>query len=148
MNTHRFVLTLGSNDSTADRVSWACRRLVECLGKDALRFSTPKRSAPISFTLSDAPFTDAVAVGYTALSREELAALLKRLEQEAGRTPEQRQRQPAVIPIDIDLIAWEEEILKPQDLTRPYLHDGLSELGEPLLLQKSASMASLEGLDK
>jgi len=35
--------------------------------------------------------------------------------------------------VDIDLITWDREILKPRDITRPYLIEGLRELGEPLL---------------
>lgn len=134
MTTHRFILTLGSNVLPADPITWACERLQNLLPSGSrLRFSRPKLSAPIAFGLSDAPFTDVVGVGQTTLSQEAFAQLLKALEQEAGRTPEQRLAHPEVIPVDIDLILWDDQVLKPKDLDRPYLHDGLKELGEMLL---------------
>lgn len=40
---------------------------------------------------------------------------------------------PAEIPVDIDLIVWDKQVLKPQDLSRPYLIQGLEDLGEALL---------------
>jgi len=61
------------------------------------------------------------------------AAQLKALEHSAGRTPEQRKKHPEAIPVDIDLIISDREILKPRDITRPYLIEGLRDLGEPLL---------------
>ena len=64
---------------------------------------------------------------------ETFAAHLKALERRTGRTPEQRKRHPEAIPVDIDLITWDLEILKPRDITRPYLIEGLRDLGEPLL---------------
>ena len=64
---------------------------------------------------------------------ETFAAHLKALERRTGRTPEQRKKHPEAIPVDIDLITWDRETLKPRDITRPYLIEGLRELGEPLL---------------
>ena len=61
------------------------------------------------------------------------ATKLKALECHTGRTPEQRKAHPEAIPVDIDLITWDREILKPRDVTRPYLIEGLLELGEPLI---------------
>lgn len=61
------------------------------------------------------------------------AAELKALECRTGRTPEQRKAHPEAIPVDIDLITWDRMVLKPQDVTRPYLIEGLRELNEPLL---------------
>ena len=63
------------------------------------------------------------------------ATELKALECRTGRTPEQRKAYPEAIPVDIDLITWDQEILKPRDVTRPYLIEGLRELNEPLTLE-------------
>ena len=61
------------------------------------------------------------------------AAELKALECRTGRTSEQRKTHPEAIPVDIDLVTWDRMVLKPQDVTRPYLIEGLLELGEPLI---------------
>ena len=50
---------------------------------------------------------------------ETFATQLKALERRTGRTPEQRKKHPEAIPVDIDLITWDREILKPRDITRP-----------------------------
>ncbi len=132
MKLHRFVLTLGSNSEPLKHLSLAQAGLCS-LGLERLTFSPARESAPISFGLSDALFTDQVAVGETSMELETFAAQLKALERRTGRTPEQRKRHPESIPVDIDLITWDREILKPRDITRPYLIEGLRDLGEPLL---------------
>ena len=129
MLTHRFLLTLGSNDTSEDHISKSCEALRRLPGVVDLLFSTPRRSLPISFGLSDALFTDVVVLGATTLAKEEFSQVLKALEHKAGRTAEQRRLHPEIIPIDIDLILWEGQVLKPQDLERPYLITGLQELG-------------------
>lgn len=131
MRRHRFVLTLGSNDRPSERIAWTLKQLAALPLE--LRGSTPRSSSPVDFPLSSAPFTDVVLLGYTTLELDELQRLLKALEQQAGRTPGQRREHPERIPIDIDLITWDETILKPKDCTRPYLQQGLAELGVPLL---------------
>ena len=122
MKLHRFVLTLGSNSEPQKHLSLAQAGL-RSLGLERLTF----------FGLSDALFTDQVAVGETSMELETFATHLKALEHRTGRTPEQRKKHPEAIPVDIDLITWDREILKPRDITRPYLIEGLRELGEPLL---------------
>ena len=108
---HHFILTLGSNTEAEAHIAFVRERLC-ALPHCSLRFSTPRLSAPVEFPL--------------------FAAQLKALEHSAGRTPEQRATSPEQIPIDIDLICWDDLVLKPRDLTRPYLHLGLGELGEQL----------------
>ena len=132
MKLHRFVLTLGSNSQPQKRLAFV-RGELECLCFERLTFSPARESAPVCFGLSDAPFTDIVSVGETHLEQEDFARLLKELECRAGRTPDQRRSSPAEIPVDIDLIVWDRLVLKPQDLSRPYLIQGLEDLGEALL---------------
>lgn len=132
MKLHRFVLTLGSNSEPDKHLSLAQAGL-RALAVERLIFSPARQSAPISFGLSDALFTDQVAVGETSMDLDTFTAELKALECHTGRTPEQRKAHPEAIPVDIDLITWDREILKPRDVTRPYLLEGLLELGEPLI---------------
>lgn len=132
MKLHRFVLTLGSNSESDKHLSLAQAGL-RALAVERLTFSPARESVPISFGLSDALFTDQVAVGVTCMDLDTFAAELKALECRTGRTPEQRKAHPEAIPVDIDLITWDQEILKPRDVTRPYLIEGLRELKEPLL---------------
>ena len=132
MKLHRFVLTLGSNSEPDKHLSLAQAGL-RALSVERLTFSPARESVPISFGLSDALFTDQVAVGETSMDLDTFATELKALECRTGRTPEQREAHPEAIPVDIDLITWDLEILKPRDVTRPYLIEGLGELNEPLI---------------
>lgn len=127
MQRHRFLLTLGSNCQPEQHITAALSALAALPLE--LRQSTPRCSQPVDFPLSTAPFTDVVLVGYTELALEELQGLLKALERQLGRTPEQRASRPQDIPIDIDLITWDERLLKPRDSERLYFVEGLRELG-------------------
>ena len=134
MKLHRFVLTLGSISEPDKHLSLAQAGL-RALAVEHLTFSPARESVPISFGLSDALFTDQVAVGETSMDLDTFAAELKALECRTGRTPEQRKAHPEAIPVDIDLITWDRMVLKPRDVTRPYLIEGLRELKEPLTLE-------------
>ena len=129
--SHHFVLTLGSNTDAEAHIAFVREELLT-FPHCSLRFSTPRLSAPVEFALSSALFTDVVVVGDTHEELTTFADRLKDLERRAGRTPEQRATTPEQIPIDIDLISWDDLILKPRDLSRPYLHLGLRELDEVL----------------
>jgi len=72
MKLHRFVLTLGSNSEPQKHLSLAQAGL-RSLGLERLTFSPARESAPISFGLSDALFTDQVAVGETSMELETFA---------------------------------------------------------------------------
>jgi len=67
-----------------------------------------------------------VAIAYTTLSHSEITPLLKAIEKAAGRSKELKA--VGIIPIDIDLIQWNDLVLKPEDLTRSYVRKGLDEL--------------------
>ena len=64
---------------------------------------------------------------------ETFATHLKALERRTGRTLEQRKKHPEAIPVDIDLITWDREILKPRDITRPTSSKVYATSVEPLL---------------
>ena len=72
------------------------------------------------------PFLNQVATFSTALSAEEVHQILKEIEQIIGRSPEDKTR--GVVKIDIDLLTYGEQILKPSDLQRDYIRKGLENL--------------------
>ena len=53
----------------------------------------------------------------------EVQAALKRMEWEIGRRP--TDKVSGRMPIDIDLLQWNDEVLKPADLQRCYVKEGL-----------------------
>lgn len=71
-------------------------------------------------------YLNAVAQVSTSIGYNELHEILKKQEQAHGRTPESKQT--GEIPLDIDIVVWNGEILRPQDYTRDYFKIGLEEL--------------------
>jgi 2-amino-4-hydroxy-6-hydroxymethyldihydropteridine diphosphokinase len=76
--------------------------------------------------LSDKTFVNIVAMGKSLLSADETIAQLKRIEYTLGRKPEETKN--GCIRIDIDLVQFDNCILKEQDAQRNYYRDGLQEL--------------------
>ena len=64
-----------------------------------------------------------MAIAYTRFSLEEVKAILKKIEKILGRTQEDKKR--GIIAIDIDLLQWNHQVLKPDDLQREYIQKGI-----------------------
>ena len=76
-------------------------------------------------------FLNQVACFHTQTTREETRSDLKRIEKEAGRTPEEKIRE--IIRLDLDLLIYDGEVLKPHDLERSFVREGLDFFHEDLL---------------
>ena len=74
-----------------------------------------------------ARFSNQVALFVTAMEKEAVVNALKEIEMKAGRRPEDKTAEK--IPLDIDLLVYGNEILKPKDLRREYIQKGVEELG-------------------
>jgi 2-amino-4-hydroxy-6-hydroxymethyldihydropteridine diphosphokinase len=71
------------------------------------------------------PFSNQMARFTTALSAEEVHTLLKDLEHHAGRRPEDKAQ--GLVKLDADLLMYDGEVLKPEDLQRGYVKELMSE---------------------
>lgn len=99
------------------------------LQKAALQKSvaqTPAPRAAVRNSVWAAPFLNCVAIGYVSEDPEALRRILKAIEHRLGRRPEDKAA--GRIPIDIDLLQWNEEVLKPADLSRGYVIQGIASL--------------------
>ena len=132
MKLHRFVLTLGSNSDPKKHLSLAQAGLRDRRA-GAPHLLPCSRVCPISFGLSDALFTDQVAVGETSMEQETFAAHLKALECRTGRTPEQRKKHPEAIPVGHRPHHLGSGDPQATGHHTPLPHRGLRDLGEPLL---------------
>ncbi|MDO4970797.1 MAG: 2-amino-4-hydroxy-6-hydroxymethyldihydropteridine diphosphokinase [Bacteroidales bacterium] len=77
----------------------------------------------------DSYYLNAVVSGYCDMPFEELHAVLKQHEVDAGRTEEMRSRH--FVPIDIDIVIYDGEILKPKDYGQEFFKKGWDELKNP-----------------
>lgn len=121
---NRMVLGLGSNYKKEKNMTAAVKWLRECFAD--LHFSEPVSTEPIDFCASDEPFLNCVAVGTTLHEMDFVKSRLKAIERMLGRTAEAKRM--GHISIDIDLLQWNDTVLKPVDWTRDYIVCGLASL--------------------
>lgn len=66
----------------------------------------------------------------TGIEEKEVIRALKQIEFEVGRRPEDKLAERVCL--DIDLLVYDDEILKPEDMRRPYIREGVKELNEEI----------------
>ncbi len=72
------------------------------------------------------PFLNALGYFETAMSKDELINCFKTIEKEMGRQPSDKAEGKVII--DIDLIQLDDEVLKPEEFKREYMHDLLKQV--------------------
>ena len=123
MNLHTCLLCLGSNLDGATRLSAARQALLSHFPD--IRFSQEMVTEAIG-TGFLSPFYNQVARLTTSLSAEEVRAILKGIEQVQGRLPEDKAN--GIVKLDIDLLVYDETVLKAKDLEREFVIRGMEEL--------------------
>ncbi|MEG1564135.1 MAG: 2-amino-4-hydroxy-6-hydroxymethyldihydropteridine diphosphokinase [Bacteroides sp.] len=117
------LLCIGSNDCREKNLQLARRRLQSLF--PAIRFATLQYTEPLHFT-NPARFANQVAVLETDCPKAEIIRLCKEIEREAGRQPGDKQIEK--VSLDIDLLLYGSEVLKPEDLQRDYVVKGQKEI--------------------
>ena len=123
MNQHTCILCLGSNFYRIAHMAYAQRDLKKHF--PTIRFSEEMETEAIGSRFLS-PFRNQVASFETTLSSEEVRAILKQIERDLGRLPEEKPQ--GVIRIDIDLLMYDDCVLKPADLERDFVVEGLKSL--------------------
>ena len=123
MNQHTCFLCLGSNFYRIAHMAYAQRDLKKHF--PTIRFSEEMETEAIGSRFLS-PFSNQVASFETTLSSEEVRAILKQIERDLGRLPEEKPQ--GVIRIDIDLLMYDDCVLKPADLERDFVKEGLKSL--------------------
>lgn len=118
MNTA--ILGIGSNYNSKENIQQAAN-LLNIYFTDIL-YSEAVFTEPIGYS-NPSLFLNQVAIIKTSFSQSEIKLFLKQIEKTLGRTPESKASE--CIPIDIDLLQWNEIILKPDDMQRFYITECL-----------------------
>lgn len=120
---NRVILCLGSNLDKEKNMERAAERL-------RALFVSIRFAEPIYTDAFDCPvptsFLNQVAIAFSPLAAGEIKERLKEIERSLGRKPEDKGL--GRVPIDIDLLCWNEEVLKPDDLRRDYIQSGIRSL--------------------
>lgn len=120
---NRAILSLGSNTNKEKNMERAAEMLRAHFV--FIQFSQSVYTEPIDCPLSTT-FLNRVAVLYSEKNPEEIRSILKDIECRVGRRPEDKSQ--GRVPIDIDLLQWNDHVLKAGDLARKYVLDGICSL--------------------
>lgn len=120
---HKCIICIGSNYNRKENLLLARRRLVDLF--PTIRFTSEQETRPLFFR-SPALFSNQVAMFFSEAEEERVRKELKAIEQSAGRRPEDKKEEK--ISLDIDLLSFDDRVLKPEDLKREYVVKGLEEL--------------------
>lgn len=122
---NKAIIGIGSNTTDAKaRVEECCRNISE-ISSEAI-FSSIYETEAVG-SLPQPNYHNCVGVLRTSQPFEELKQKFKDMEREAGRLPEHKTEGKVII--DIDIVVWNNEVIKPTDLTRTYMTIGMEELG-------------------
>lgn len=124
MNLHTCLLCLGSNIEASIRLAAARSSLLSHF-PDILFSEEMVTEAIGSGFLS--PFHNQVASFETSLSAEKVRVILKDIELEQGRLPEDKAY--GIVKLDIDLLMVDDCVLKPKDMEREFVKEGMKSLG-------------------
>ncbi len=117
-------LTLGCNVDKNSNILFVLRQL-QPFAK--LCRQTPlMTTTPIDFPYLSDDFANIGFLLATELELKQFQFILKRLEEFCGRTEANSLVKPELVPMDLDLIVWNGEVIKQKDLARAYVQDSLS----------------------
>lgn len=122
-NHHACTIGLGSN--TPDR-EYQITRAIEHLCGYLQKCSVSSVYETEAINGKDASYMNAVVHGYSQHYYDTTVKFLKDWEAECGRT--QVATVEGIIPIDLDLVIWDEHIKRPKDFERHYFNRGYREL--------------------
>lgn len=119
---NRALISLGANSPDKHRQLQQAIATIEHMATITAR--TPIYETPAEGSTAAAPYANALLRIVTPIPYEELRATFKHWEQEAGRTPQSKLQ--GIIPLDIDIVVWNDKLLKERDMHYDYMKLGMS----------------------
>ena len=124
---NRAVIGIGSNLPDSEKIVLECCKKIREIVEDS-EFSTCYETVPVS-TISQPNYHNCVGIITTPKAFDEIRAIFKSMEAEAGRTKSDKQR--GVVILDIDIVKWNDEVVSPRDFLQDYVQIGLRQLSSP-----------------
>lgn len=120
---HRVILSLAANRFQKSNLAKAR----ECLGKllTDINFTSELWTEPLSSSRQEL-YLNQLAEGSTELTLDDLNQRLKVIESSFGRTS--RKRLLGIVPIDLDILRYDDQRLHERDWQRPYVTQLIGEL--------------------
>lgn len=113
---HKVLLSIGSNTKACSNMSKAEELLRSCF--PTIKFTDVIETKPYGEKYT-APFLNSLAYLEADLNRNEVVRKLKAIERKMGRIASHKS--DGIVIIDIDLIKWNNKVLKPDDMERSYM---------------------------
>lgn len=123
MNSESCLICLGSNYDREIHMNAARKALSETFPN--IRFGEELETEAIGEGFFS-PFSNQLATFQTSLTTDEIRQRLKEIEQDNGRTLQEKSQ--GIVKIDIDILIYGSRILKPEDLKRDYIQQELERL--------------------
>lgn len=123
MQENLCLVSLGSNTNSDVNIAAAQFRLIDFFG--LVYFSSAVYTEPIGMP-NRKKFLNQVAQFKTHLLQEDVVKVLKSIEKGVGRDPKDKVN----IVVDLDLLRFNGEVLKPDDMERQYIKVGIEELNK------------------
>ena len=120
---NRFVLSLGSNSSDRyAKMDMTIERLNSLLNIEVA--SSVYETLP--WGGGDKLCINCVMAGTTAMDKESLIEMTKNWEKQCGRDEEAKKH--GIVPIDLDIVIWNDTVLRPKELSRDYFITGYRQI--------------------
>ena len=120
---NKVVLSLGSNSSNCQEMMGNC---IEWLSTIVTNLKISHSYFTEALNGKDKDYINAVAEGCVYVDYDKLKQQVKQYELSMGRTPESKKQ--GIIPIDIDIVIWNEEIINETDYNQSYFQIGFTAL--------------------
>ena len=120
MNAHTCLLCIGSNIDRGPHMKAAREALTSAFPN--IRWGIEMETEAIGSGFPS-PFSNQVALFDTSLSAEEVRTILKQIERDNGRLPEDKAQ--GIVKLDIDLLKFDDYVLKPKDLEKDFVMEGI-----------------------
>lgn len=125
MNEHRCLLCMGSNTDRSKHLSEAREALTAAFPDVCFGRLMETEAIGDGFY---SPFSNQLASFTTTLLPDAIHAFFKQLECHSGRMPGDKAR--GIVRLDIDLLMFDHEVLKPEDMKREYIRKGMEEFSQ------------------
>ncbi len=126
--SHRVILSLGSNiDNRRDNIAAALSALAQA-GVECGSVS-PEVESPDDTGRGNA-YINVAADCRTELSLQALKDRISEIERQCGRVPSSKAM--GLMPIDIDVVVWDDEVVSRYDFERPYFKECLHRLSKSI----------------
>lgn len=110
------LISIGSNTDREANLTVCVQLLKEKF--EQITFSETTETEPYGSNYKN-NFVNQLAYIYTDKEKEEIISILKHIEADMGRTPADKKK--GIVIIDVDLVIWNNEILRPEDIKRNYI---------------------------